>query len=73
MSVNNGDGNLDDVLKKFNTFGRYHLQTAFLMFYGLSVSIMHCSNYVFVAEKTGYSVTMLFRDELEFIFMFKKG
>ncbi|XP_047545834.1 organic cation transporter protein-like isoform X2 [Vanessa atalanta] len=45
---------LDDVLKKFGVFSRYHIQAIFLISFAFFNNGMHCINYVIVAEETPY-------------------
>ncbi|XP_045534008.1 solute carrier family 22 member 1 [Papilio machaon] len=46
---------LDDVLDKFSIYKSYHLKIAALIFLGFATNTMYCSNFIFVAEETGYT------------------
>ncbi|KPI91070.1 Solute carrier family 22 member 1 [Papilio xuthus] len=46
---------LEDVLDKFSIYKSYHLQIAGLIFLGFATNTMFCSNFIFVAEETGYT------------------
>lgn len=45
---------LDEVLKLFGAFSRYHIQAILLISFAFFNNGMHCINYVIVAEETLY-------------------
>lgn len=45
---------LDEVLSKFNIFGRYHVTVTVLIFFAFMTNAIYSVNYIFVVEKIDY-------------------